>query len=52
MENIYFKGLEKALNDGCFIIALYSSTSRSPVVRVEKKNEEAKRISLISYPAN
>ena len=51
MENIYFKGLEKALNDGCYI-KVFSCSLRYPVVRVEKKNEETKEEELISYAEN
>lgn len=46
MENIYFKGLEKALNDGCYI-KVFSCSLRYPVVRVEKKNDNKEE--LISY---
>ena len=48
MENIYFKGLEKALNDNCYI-KVFSCSSRYPVVRVEKKNKETKQEELVSY---
>lgn len=36
MEHIYFKGLEKSLNDGCYI-KVFSCSMRYSVVRVEKK---------------
>ena len=48
MENIYFKGLDKALNDGCYII-VFNSSFRCPVVRVEKKNRETGEVELVSY---
>ena len=51
MENIYFKGLEKALNDNCYI-KVFSCSLRYPVVRVEKKNKETKQEELVSYAEN
>ena len=47
MENIYFKGLDKALNDDCYIIVFYSIFGY--VVRVEKKNRETGEVELVSY---
>ncbi len=51
MENIYFKGLEKALNDGCYI-KVFSCSMRYPVVRVEKKNDKTNQEELVSYAEN
>lgn len=51
MENIYFKGLEKSLNDGCYI-KVFSCSLRYPVVRVEKKNQETNEEELVSYAEN
>ncbi len=48
MKNIYFKGLEKAINDGCYI-KVFSCSLRYPVVRVEKKSVETNQEELISY---
>lgn len=39
MEKYYFKGLEKALNDGCYIIVSID-TMNFPNVYVERKNED------------
>lgn len=51
MENIYFKGLEKALNDNCYV-KVFSCSLRYPVVRVEKKNKETNEEELVSYSEN
>lgn len=51
MENIYFKGLEKALNEECYI-KVFSCSMRYPVVRVEKKDKETGEEKLISYAEN
>ncbi len=51
MENIYFKGLDKALNDGCHIKVFICSFGY-PVVRVERKNNETKKDELIAYAEN
>ena len=51
MENMYFKGLEKALNENCYI-KVFSCAFRYTVVRVEKKNEETKQEELVSYAEN
>lgn len=51
MENIYFKGLEKALNENCYI-KVFSCSLRYPVVRVERKNEKTKQEELVSYAEN
>ena len=51
MENVFFKGLEKALNEGCYI-KVFSCAMRYPVVRVEKKNKETNEEQLISYAEN
>lgn len=51
MENIYFKGLEKALNDGCYI-NVFICSMKYPVVRVEKKNDETNQEELVSYAEN
>ncbi len=51
MERIYFKGLEKSLNDGCYI-KVFSCSMRYPVVRVEKKDIETGKEKLISYSEN
>lgn len=51
MENIYFKGLEEALNDNCYI-KVFLCSLRHPVVRVEKKNKETKQEELVSYAEN
>lgn len=51
MENIYFKGLEKSLNEGCYI-KVFSCSLRYPVVRVEKMNLETKEKELVSYAEN
>lgn len=51
MENIHFKGLDKALKDGCFI-KVFSCSLKYPVVRVEKINEENKKSELVSYAEN
>ena len=48
MQNVYFKGLEKALNDGCYI-KVFSCSLRYPVVRVEKKSSETNKEKLVSY---
>lgn len=47
MENIYFKGLQKALNNSCYI-KVFSCGMRYPVARVEK-NKDHDRVELISY---
>ena len=51
MENIYFKGLEKALVEECYI-KVFSGVMRYPVVRVEKKDKETGEEKLISYAEN
>ncbi len=51
MENIFFKGLEKSLNEGCYI-KVFSCSMRYPVVRVEKKDKETNEEQLISYAEN
>ena len=51
MENIFFKGLEKSLNEGCYI-KVFSCAMRYPVVRVEKKNKETNEEQLIAYAEN
>lgn len=51
MENIYFKGLEKSLNDGCYI-KVFSCSLRYPVVRVEKKSQETNEVELVSNAEN
>ena len=48
MENIYFKGLDKALNDDCYI-KVFNCAFNYPAVRVEKKNRENGEKSLYSY---
>ena len=50
MDNIYFKGLEKALAAGCYI-KVFSCAMRYPVVRVERKNLYNEEI-LVSYAEN
>ena len=49
MENIYFKGLEKALNEGAYI-KVFNCSLRYPVARVEKKKDD--KVELISYAEN
>lgn len=51
MEHVYFKGLEKALNDGCYI-KVFSCSMRYPVVRVEKKDLETGKEQLVAYSEN
>lgn len=51
MENVYFKGLEKALNDGCYV-KVFSCAMRYPVVRVEKKDAKTGEEQLIAYYEN
>ena len=51
MDNIYFKGLEQALNEDCYI-KVFSCAMRYPVVRVEKKDKETGEEKLISYAEN
>lgn len=51
MENIYFKGLEKALNDGCYV-KVFNCSLRYPVVRVEKKDVKTNKEELVSYSEN
>lgn len=51
MENTYFKGLDKALDDNCYII-VFNCSYGWPVVRVEKKNRETGEVELVSYAKN
>ena len=51
MENVFFKGLEKSLNEGCYI-KVFGCAMRYPVVRVEKKNKETNEVQLIEYAEN
>lgn len=51
MENICFKGLEKALDEECYI-KVFSCSMKYPVVRVEKKDKETGEEKLISYAEN
>lgn len=51
MENIYFKGLEKSLNEGCYI-KVFSCSMRYPVVRVERKDVETGEEKLVAYAEN
>lgn len=48
INNVYFKGLEQALNDGCYI-KVFICAERYPVVRVEKKDKETGEEKLVSY---
>lgn len=48
MMNMYLKGLDKALNEGCYIKAFCCSMNY-PIVRVEKKNNESDALELIAY---
>ena len=47
MKNINFTGLEKALDDGCYI-KVFSSSMHYPVVRVEKKSDNNEE-KLVAY---
>ena len=51
MKNMFFKGLNKALDEGSYI-KVFSCSLRYPVVRVEKKNTETNEVELISYAEN
>ena len=51
MESTYFKGLEKALNEGCYI-TVFSRAMRYPIVRIEKQNDKTNQIELISSASN
>lgn len=51
MENVFFKGLEKSLNDGCYI-KIFSCSMRYPVARVERKNNETNEDELVAYAEN
>lgn len=48
MENVHFKGLDKILNDGYYIKA-FQCSSKYPIVRIEKKNEETNQDILFEY---
>ena len=51
MENIFFKGLEKSLNEGCYI-KVFGCPTKYSVARVEKKDKETNEVQLISYAEN
>ena len=51
MENIYFKGLNKALDKGCYI-KVFTCSLRHPVVRVEKVDKKTSTPKLVSYAEN
>ncbi len=42
MKNVYFKGLDKSLNDGCYI-KVFSSVMGNPFVRIERKNPDTNK---------
>lgn len=48
MMNMYLKGLDKALNEGCYI-KVFCCSMNYPIVRVEKKNNESDTLELIAY---
>lgn len=48
MENMYFKGLDKALEDNLYI-KVFQCSSKYPIVRIEKQNKETNQSVLVEY---
>ena len=48
MENMFFKGLEKALNEKCYV-KVFCCSLRYPVVRVERRNKKKSENALVAY---
>lgn len=51
MENIYFKGLNKALDKGCYI-KVFTCTLKHPIVRIEKIDKKTKEEKIIVESEN